>query len=789
MIDVKLIKNRINCVDYAQRIGIAIKKSGDRCISPLRAGAKNKTSFVIHDDFFYDFGSGESGDVIDFCAMYAHNGNRGEAIRELAKFTGVDCEDYDYSEWQHYTQSLCNKIAKWQTQLNDDDFDYLHKRGITDDTIAKLRLGRTDDGRLCIPYIKNGYVAYYATRDRSGLPDAKKYMKMPIDEYNEHIVWGLDTLSRTGDTLVIAEGAFDVMSFWQENYPCISAITGNFSAAQLPTVLSAARSFKQVFLVFDNDYTTHAGEKFTLKMSKILMNNNIKFIVGNTPKGIKDVSLYYQNGGSLQELIDSAVNGIEFLCEQITDEAEFDDLARKTVRFMKKPDIVKFFAAAKNSRHFDIEWLSALNKDCLQPPSEDYISKQVIKRHKMLYNPKIGFFEWNGKYWERRPDEVIQCYIGDELGVFRTGSKLSSVIRIVRADCVTERVFNTEPVVNFINGTLELEPNITFREHKPDDLCTYCLQYPYDDTANNVAWDEFIDTVTDSDEKKQALLQEACGYVLFADNRLQKCFVLMGTGANGKSVFLNTISKVFGKENISNVEMSAFGQDFQRIQIMSSLLNISSETKSDVTGAESYFKQAVAGDDMSACFKGKDYITFKPRAKLFLSCNEYVRSKDTTDGWLRRFLFIEFPLKFCEYPTLENERLMDKEIEKKLSSNLSGIFNWVLNGYKVLKSTMYFTETDDQSRILDEYRRSNSPVIDFICEYEFAAPTYSITNEDFYREYREWCDGAGHKAASRGSFLKRIAPLIKEYRPDIEKYRTTKVNGYKLKDGDVKNER
>ena len=50
MYDISLIKSRISCVEYAKQIGLAISAPGDRCISPLRQGAKNKTSFVVYED-------------------------------------------------------------------------------------------------------------------------------------------------------------------------------------------------------------------------------------------------------------------------------------------------------------------------------------------------------------------------------------------------------------------------------------------------------------------------------------------------------------------------------------------------------------------------------------------------------------------------------------------------------------------------------------------------------------------------------------------------------------------
>jgi hypothetical protein len=251
MIDISQIKSRISCVDFAARNGLPITKSGDRCVSPLRSGATNKTSFVVYDDFFFDFGSGEGGDVIDFAAALLFEGDKGKAIRELARITGADISTPS-SDWVSYTQNLCKEVQYYHEHLTAEDRQYLYQRGITDETINRVKIGRTNNGRLCIPYWKNGYVCYYATRFLPGgaFPN-QKYKKMPIDDCNEHTVWGLQTLDRDAnrELLVIAEGAFDALSFEQDHYSVISAITGHFSKEQLPAALSIARSFKKVFLV------------------------------------------------------------------------------------------------------------------------------------------------------------------------------------------------------------------------------------------------------------------------------------------------------------------------------------------------------------------------------------------------------------------------------------------------------------------------------------------------------------------------------------------------------------
>ena len=785
MIDISQIKTRLSCVDFAQRNSLPITKSGDRCVSPLRSGASNKSSFVVYDGFFFDFGSGDGGDVIDFAAKLLFNDDKGKAIKYLADITGTNITSTHSQSWVKYTQNLCNKIQSCHEKLTADDKQYLYARGLTDDTINRNKIGRTSDGRLLIPYWKNGYVCYYATRHLPGgkYPE-QKYKKMPIDDYNEHTVWGLHTLDRNPDRdlLIIAEGAFDALSFEQENYSVISAITGHFSREQLPTALSIARSFKRVFLVYDNDAITKAGEKFTVKMAKILTENRIPCVVGVVPATYKDVSEYYAAGRDLSFIVESATDGIEFLASKITDRNEFNTFARQVCRYMQKPDVDMFFKSVGQHTQFDPDWLKSLCKDCKCAPLDKAIAEEVTTKYQLLFNEKISFFQYNGTYWSAKTDTEISAYIADALGPYATGPRIASVLKVIKSDVVTSKLFNVNPVINFINGTLELSPKINFREHRSDDCCTYCLDYPYDPSAHSKEWLTFLDTVTNHDDKKICLLQELSGYVLYPDNRLQKCAVLIGSGANGKSVFLNVLTKIFGSANVSNVEMSSLSQDFQVIQLMNSMLNISAETRTNVAGAESKFKQITAGDEISACYKGKDYITFRPRAKMFLACNEYVKSSDTTEGWTRRFCFVDFPMHFVENPNPNNpeELPIDRNIEARLttSESLSAIFNWVLQGYEMLLACGYFTEPDDQRAINEEFKELSNPLIEFAKEVEING---RISNNRLYILYKDWCEDSGHNTLARNTFVKRVAKAFKEYRPHLGQYKQQSERGWEEK--------
>lgn len=778
------IKRCISCVEYAQRNGMQIIKSGDRCVSPLRAGAKNNTSFWVFDDHWHDWGSGTSGDVIDLAAALHHNGDKGLAIRELAQLTGIDVRNSNHTEWINYTQNLCNKIQHFHEQLTDEDRQYLYNRKINDDTIKRLKIGRTDNGRLAFPYWKNGYICYYATRELpGGAWPGMKWWKMPIDDYNEHTIWGLHTIESNAnrDLLVIAEGAFDALSFEQENYSVISAITGFFSGEQQPTALSIARMFKQSFLVYDNDKTSRAGEKFSIKMARILTENRIPCVVGTVPVIYKDISEYYADGGNLQDIIDDAVDGVEFLAQKITDQKEFEEFARRVCRYKSAPQVDLFFKAVAKTDNFDSDFLKSLIKECKKAPLDDDIAKIVLSKHKILYHPSISFYEYNKRYWEMKNDTEIENYIKKELGLYATGQKLSSVLRLIKAQTVTNRLFNTLPIMNFINGTVELledEPYYLFREHREDDYCTYCLDYPYDPTASPKEWENFIDSITDGDGKRMSFLQEFFGYTLFPDNKLQKCAVFVGNGGNGKSIVFKTLERILGKSNVKNIDATELGDPFRAIHLQNAMLNLSEEVKNDLTPSESMIKKIVTGDTLTACYKGKQFVDFVPRAKLLLSFNTFPKFSDKSNGISRRLAFIEFPLNFVECPKEPNERLIDNTLSEKFSTNeqLSAIFNWTLQGYVMVRKCNYITETDEHKRVLSDFKEDSDPVITFVKELEITVP-YSYAQ--IYERYKNWCIDNCYKPEPSRQALRLMGKHFKEYRKDVEQYVSNSVRGYR----------
>ena len=780
MYDLNLIKQRISCVDVAQRCGLPIRNSGDRCTSPLRDGASNPSSFVVDDDFWFDFGDSRGGDVIDLLAELRYHGDRGSAIRELATMTGVTDSNPHPDGWVEYTQNLCNQIAFWQTQLTEDDYNYLHSRGLTDDTISQLKIGRTNDGRLSIPYMKNGYVAYYVTRHLPGgaYPESK-YRKQKRDDFCEHIVWGLETLHRDPDTLIIAEGAFDAISFWQENYSVISAITGFFSKHQIPTVLSIARKFKRVLIVYDDDSkTSNAGQKFTLRMAELLTKNRIPFVVGTVPAPYHDVSEYYAANGKLSVILDTAENGLYYISSKFHKFEDLEKFVYATARYTKRSVMDGLLEHLTRVTSFDSKRLIQLFRAATTAPPETIIADEIMRDHQLVYIHAVGFYEYNGSVWNRINDGIISGYADRAYGEFSTANRVKAITTLLKTRALTDVTFNTKPLWNFINGTLELDTG-NFREHNSGDYCSFISSYPYNAEATYRSWSKFIDDVTAGDPVKAEILQFIPGYALMPHCKFEKVFCLCGSGGNGKSKYLEILRQLFGDSNVTHITPRGLLDRFQRIALRDSILNIAGEIKSDLRDVEEYIKLIASGEPISACYKSQDFVNFCSRAKLLFAMNGQLTSSDTSDGLTRRLIIVDFKTQFVDFPDPNDPYQKPKNVDimDDLVSELQsgGIFNWVYEGYKLLSTVGYFTETNDQETLIGDFKRASNPILVF---YEEEDIPDEITNFKLYEEYKQWCIENGEKAVTSVVFHREFKSVSKR---EFEPFRTKKERGYRRK--------
>ena len=769
------IKRSHPIVDTARGLGLELHKAGLEYRSHSiydRGNNDNCTAFYPDSNSFFDFKAQKGGDVITLVAEIKHGGNIGNAINDLSGGKLINCG----AEYEKYIHKLDADINKWHSALRPEDIKYLKERGLTDDYINKMRLGYDEkEQRLIIPYIECGQVVYYIGRDRSGKEGTAKYKKTFLDGFNKNVIWGLHTLDRTDQPLVIAEGAFDAISFDIAGYRVLSGMSG-LSNDNIKTVCGYAeieRNNKQnVYICFDNDA---AGKNFFKRLAQELIKHKFfNFKRLELPQQYKDISEYFAAGGDLQALIDTPINGTtaflnffapvpdETKSQEEKREGEFKNFILNYGRYADKHDLISILLQARI--YFNPEWVDALYEKVKRAPLEDDIIAEVLDEHELIYKPKAGFYEYD-HIWRRVDDKLIGSYIGAKLGrIYATGSRISSIMLNFKTKVLSDAEFDKKPLFVFKNGTLEFETG-NFRACDKSDMSTILLPYSYDPKATCPKFKEFLRQIFWSAERKLQdvdgdaridLMQEFAGYVLYTDCSFQKALLLLGEGSNGKSTLLDLIKYAFGESNFYSVDIDKLNKDFQAVQLIGKLGSITTEAGLNFGGAEDTFKKLVAGEEVTGCYKFKDNFSFKTRAKFFIAANRLPGVKDTSYGFYRRFTILNFQNNF------DGDRA-DRQLKEKLKAEeIAGIFNWAYEGYQRLKKNGQFTQSPDDKELLTEFIESNNSVYAFAVDEQFNKYCGIFTVSEIYEKYTAWCSKNGQRPKSKVHFSRELRQVLRQ---------------------------
>lgn len=349
-----------------------------------------------------------------------------------------------------------------------------------------------------------------------------------------------------------------------------------------------------------------------------------------------------------------------------------------------------------------------------------------------------------------------------------TPSKRDSVIRNIEAlKAVPEPELNPEGIFCFYDCLFDIRSN-TIASHDSQYKITIQLPYTFKTCIEAPLWRKFIHDVTEGDELKSNILQEFAGYCLSKSCHLEKSLFLIGSGSNGKSVFSETLSKVFGRQNISAVSLEALSNPVLRSNILGKFINIDSDLPRNAEKFEEIFRKITSGEPILFNEKFLPPITVSPSCKLIYCLNEFPTIDDTSNAFYRRMLLIPFNVEFIN----GNQ---DQGLKQKLESELPGIFRWCVEGYKrVMKQG--FTKAIFMEDDIKEIRIDNNPIIAFAeSELDFDPIYPGITKSGMYKYYKQWILDHGHRPLSFRKFNNRFYNIFKrktrkdKQRPDEDR--------------------
>jgi len=322
-----------------------------------------------------------------------------------------------------------------------------------------------------------------------------------------------------------------------------------------------------------------------------------------------------------------------------------------------------------------------------------------------------------------------------------------------------------EVKINLKNGTFVISKDKQeLRDFDKRDFFKYQLTFEYNPEATCDDFKAFLNEVL-PEKESQMILAEYLGYIFTQNLKLEKCLILKGEGSNGKSVIFEIVQALLGEHNTCSYTISNLCNEngYFRAQLGNYLLNYSSELGGKNINPD-LFKKLISNEPIDARSPYGHPFIIRNYGKFMFNTNKFPNNIEFTHAYLRRFIILNFEV------IIPDEK-QDKHLAKKIiSKELSGIFNWVLEGLGRLLKQQQFTESPKAKELLEEMRYESDSVAQFI-EDKGYEPSKTDENPMLYKtfknEYKSFCISQGGISVGGkelGTRLRSLGFIIKRHK-------------------------
>jgi putative DNA primase/helicase len=375
------------------------------------------------------------------------------------------------------------------------------------------------------------------------------------------------------------------------------------------------------------------------------------------------------------------------------------------------------------------------------------------------------FYRWGGSHWVVVEEHIILSTLAREFGHLPAAKKFSDhkgITQVMAKLCAKSLADIDASGINFANGFLTLD--LELLDHDPRYGMTYVMPYRYlagyrPPTTFMSLLDQSWGQDDDYLDKVQALREAFAASMFGLAHRFGRAVCLQGLAHSGKTVIMDVMRGMIPTDAACSVPPADWGDKFLPTQMFGKLINFCGEMSETQLIPGAQFKGMVEGGEISGQLKGGQIFRFKPTCAQWFASNHLPRSRDTSSGFTRRWLFLKFN-RACKS---EDKRVdFAKEI---LAEDQEAIVAWAAPAIKDLWERQDFTLPPSHLEMVADVASLNNSVRNFLRTGPVRrGPGLRCPEPELYSLYFAFCKaGAMSQPVSQPRFWAMMEDLMAEF--------------------------
>lgn len=340
-------------------------------------------------------------------------------------------------------------------------------------------------------------------------------------------------------------------------------------------------------------------------------------------------------------------------------------------------------------------------------------------------------------------------YSRDKIKLNKTINKHLKLRRSQMTELEAQLYIYADLVDNKQTFNVKLRNGVIVEDNVVDYDCGFTpfyLDVTYAPNAYDKNVDDFINFLCCDRKDMRIVLEEILGHILLVNKFPHKIFFLTGSGANGKSTFVEMITKWAG-ELSSHVDIANFDDGTSLASLIGKIVNVADDVDAIYLEKSKNLKTMASGNTVGVRAIYSQPITLQNTATLIFTANEPPVFKDKSDGIGRRLVIIPFENKV-------KKRIYNLDELLSTENAKSYILNLALTGVKrIYNNGLEMSTSETIEKATKQYYLDNDSVLAYLNDYP------SINNNPVstvYEAYEEYCEESNLKAVSRTKFSRRL---------------------------------